>query len=31
MIRYAKRADGGLDATISAIGARAKTYSFRRP
>ena len=32
MIRYAKRADGGLDATISAAGgARAKTYSFRRP
>ena len=31
MIRYARRADGGLDATISATGgARAKTYSFRR-
>ena len=31
MIRYAKRADGGLDATISAAGgAHAKTYSFRR-
>ena len=32
MIRYARRADGGLDATISAAGgARPKTYSFRRP
>ena len=31
IIRYARRADGGLDATISgAGGARAKTYSFRR-
>jgi uncharacterized protein DUF6265 len=31
MIRYAKRADGGLDATISAGGGqRAQTFSFKR-
>lgn len=31
MIRYAKRADGGLDATISAGGSqRAQTFSFTR-
>jgi hypothetical protein len=31
MIRYAKRADGGLDATISAGGStRARTFTFKR-
>lgn len=29
-IRYAKRADGGLDATISGDGGKAETFQFKR-